>query len=143
MKVPMDTTDGADQTAETTALVPTAEEWSALAALSGFEAGTVWGYVTFTFGVSGWDPGDEAELSEAACRYADAFWLGGYPLLGLSLFLLGKGRRPRRDVEGALDTLTVAVGLYRQADGARLEATAPDGGRLADDLVRIGEVEVR
>ena len=54
-----------------------AEEWSALAALSGFEAGTVWGYVTFTFGVSGWDPGDEAELSEAACRHADAFWLGG------------------------------------------------------------------
>ena len=52
-------------------------EWAALAAVSGFEAGTVWGYVTFTFGASGWTPGDEAELSESACRHADAFWSGG------------------------------------------------------------------
>ncbi|GAA1426957.1 hypothetical protein GCM10009616_02870 [Microlunatus lacustris] len=43
---------------------------------------------------------------------ADGFYLAGYPLLGLSLFLLTRGRRPRHDIEGALDSLTVAVGLY-------------------------------
>jgi len=43
---------------------------------------------------------------------ADGLYLAGYPLLGLSLFLLLRGRRPRRDVEGVLDSLTVAVGLY-------------------------------
>jgi hypothetical protein len=54
-----------------------AEEWSALAAQTGFEATTVWGYVTFTPTSNGWAPGDDAQLSEAACRYADAFWRNG------------------------------------------------------------------
>lgn len=54
-----------------------AEEWSVLAAEIGFEATNVWGYVTFTQTVSGWAPGDEAQLSDAACRYADAFWRDG------------------------------------------------------------------
>jgi hypothetical protein len=54
-----------------------AEEWSALAAQSGFEATNVWGYVTFRPTGGGWAPGDEAELSEAACRYTDAFWRNG------------------------------------------------------------------
>ena len=54
-----------------------AGDWSALGAMVGFEADAVWGYVTFTFGASGWVPAEEAELSEAACRHADAFWLGG------------------------------------------------------------------
>ena len=53
------------------------EEWSALAAQTGFEATSVWGYVTFTATASGWAPGGEAQLSEAACRYADAFWRDG------------------------------------------------------------------
>src|SRR4051794_1908339 len=43
---------------------------------------------------------------------ADIFYLAGYPALGLSLFLLTRGRRPRRDLEGLLDSLTVAGGLY-------------------------------
>jgi hypothetical protein len=53
------------------------EEWSALAARSGFEAGNVWGYVTFTPTPSGWAPGDEVQLAQAACRHAEAFWAGG------------------------------------------------------------------
>ena len=53
------------------------EEWSALAAATGFQPRIVWGYVTFTRGPSGWIPGDEAELSEPACRHGDAFWRGG------------------------------------------------------------------
>jgi hypothetical protein len=36
--------------------------------------------------------------------------------------------------------LTVGVGLYRMADGGRLPATGADGARLADDLVRVGDV---
>lgn len=43
---------------------------------------------------------------------ADGLYLAGYPLLGLSLLLLIRGRRPRRDLEGLLDSLTVTVGLY-------------------------------
>jgi hypothetical protein len=54
-----------------------ADEWSALAEQTGFEAMNVWGYVTFTRTLSGWAPGDEAQLSEAACRYADVFWRDG------------------------------------------------------------------
>ena len=50
--------------------------------------------------------------TDAFPTLADVFYLAGYPLLGLSLFLLTRGRRPRRDVEGALDSVTVAVGLY-------------------------------
>ena len=55
---------------------------------------------------------DAVAPTDAFPTAADAFYLAGYPLLGLSLFLLTRGRRPRRDVEGALDSLTVAVGLY-------------------------------
>ena len=50
--------------------------------------------------------------TDAFPTLADVFYLAGYPALGLSLFLLTRGRRPARDVEGALDSLTVAGGLY-------------------------------
>jgi diguanylate cyclase (GGDEF)-like protein len=50
--------------------------------------------------------------TDAFPTVADIFYLAGYPALGLSLFLLTRGRRPRRDLEGLLDSLTVAVGLY-------------------------------
>ena len=43
---------------------------------------------------------------------ADVGHLLGYPLLALGLFLLTRGRRPRRDLEGALDGLTVAASLF-------------------------------
>ncbi|SDR81549.1 diguanylate cyclase (GGDEF) domain-containing protein [Friedmanniella luteola] len=55
---------------------------------------------------------DAVAPTDAFPTAADVLYLAGYPLLGLCLFLLTKGRRPRRDVEGALDSLTVAVGLY-------------------------------
>ncbi len=44
---------------------------------------------------------------------ADAFYLAAYPVLAVGLVLLIRGRRPRRDVAGLLDsaTLTVALGL--------------------------------
>ncbi len=42
---------------------------------------------------------------------ADAFYLGAYPLLALGLLLLIRGRRPRRDVAGLLDSATLTVGL--------------------------------
>ncbi len=44
---------------------------------------------------------------------ADAFYLAAYPVLALGLLLLIRGRRPRRDVAGLLDsaTLTAALGL--------------------------------
>jgi diguanylate cyclase (GGDEF)-like protein len=42
---------------------------------------------------------------------ADGFYLLGYPVLGVGLFLLARGRRPRRDVGGALDSLIVTVAL--------------------------------
>ena len=54
-----------------------AADWSALGARSGFEAGGVWGYVSFTPTASGWAPGDDAQLAEAACRRVDAFWARG------------------------------------------------------------------
>jgi diguanylate cyclase (GGDEF)-like protein len=50
--------------------------------------------------------------TEAFPTVADIFYLAGYPALGLSLFLLTRGRRPRRDLEGLLDSSTVAAGLY-------------------------------
>jgi diguanylate cyclase (GGDEF)-like protein len=55
---------------------------------------------------------DVVAPTDAFPTVADVFYLGGYPLLAASLYLLTRGRRPRRDVEGALDSLTVAVGLY-------------------------------
>jgi diguanylate cyclase (GGDEF)-like protein len=42
---------------------------------------------------------------------ADAFYLLGYPVLGAGLLLLTRGRRPRRDLGGFLDSATVTVGL--------------------------------
>ncbi len=53
------------------------EEWAVLATQSQFEGQATWGYVTFTLTPDGWQPGDEAQLSDQACRHADAFWLGG------------------------------------------------------------------
>ncbi|MFL6065044.1 MAG: putative bifunctional diguanylate cyclase/phosphodiesterase [Friedmanniella sp.] len=50
--------------------------------------------------------------TDAFPTLADVFYLAGYPALALSLFLLTRGRRPRRDLEGALDSVTVAGGLY-------------------------------
>lgn len=50
--------------------------------------------------------------TEAYPTLADVFYLAGYPLLALSLYLLIRGRRPRRDVEGLLDSSTVTLGLY-------------------------------
>ncbi len=50
--------------------------------------------------------------TEAFPTVADIPYLAGYPLLGLSLYLLTRGRRPRRDLEGILDSLTMVVGLY-------------------------------
>jgi diguanylate cyclase (GGDEF)-like protein len=50
--------------------------------------------------------------TDAFPTVADIFYLAGYPVLGLSLFLMTRGRRPPRDLEGLLDSLTVAVGLY-------------------------------
>jgi len=50
--------------------------------------------------------------TEAFPTLADVGYLAGYPLLALSLYLLTRGRRPRRDLQSALDTLTVTVGLY-------------------------------
>jgi diguanylate cyclase (GGDEF)-like protein len=50
--------------------------------------------------------------TDAFPTVADIFYLAGYPALALSLFVLTRGRRPSRDVEGALDSLTVAAGLY-------------------------------
>jgi diguanylate cyclase (GGDEF)-like protein len=44
---------------------------------------------------------------------ADALYLAAYPVLAVGLLLLIRGRRPRRDIAGLLDsaTLTVALGL--------------------------------
>jgi diguanylate cyclase len=44
---------------------------------------------------------------------ADGFYLAAYPVLAVGLFLLIRGRRPRRDIAGLLDsaTLTAALGL--------------------------------
>jgi len=42
---------------------------------------------------------------------ADFFYLLGYPVLGCGLFLLVRGRRPRRDVGVGLDSAIVTVGL--------------------------------
>jgi len=50
--------------------------------------------------------------TDAFPTVADLFYLGGYPALAVCLFLLTKGRRPRRDLEGLLDSVTVAAGLY-------------------------------
>ncbi len=42
---------------------------------------------------------------------ADGFYLGGYPLLALSLQLLIRTRQPVRDLAGLLDSATVTAGL--------------------------------
>ncbi len=42
---------------------------------------------------------------------ADAFYLVAYPVLAVALLMLTRGRRPRRDLEGLLDALTVLIGL--------------------------------
>lgn len=42
---------------------------------------------------------------------ADGFYLAAYPLLALGLLLLIRGRRPRRDVAGLLDSATLTAGL--------------------------------
>ncbi len=42
---------------------------------------------------------------------ADAFYLAAYPILALGLLLLIRGRRPRRDVAGLLDSATLTAGL--------------------------------
>jgi diguanylate cyclase len=41
----------------------------------------------------------------------DLFYLAAYPLLGAGLFLLIRGRRPRHDLAGLLDSATVTAGL--------------------------------
>ena len=50
--------------------------------------------------------------TDAFPTVADAFYVAGYLPLGLCLFLLTRGRRPTRDVQGALDGATVAVALF-------------------------------
>ena len=42
---------------------------------------------------------------------ADGFYLAAYPILALGLLLLIRGRRPRRDVAGLLDSATLTAGL--------------------------------
>ena len=42
---------------------------------------------------------------------ADALYLAAYPVLAVGLVLLIRGRRPRRDVAGLLDSATLTVGL--------------------------------
>ncbi len=42
---------------------------------------------------------------------ADAFYLAAYPILALGLLLLIRGRRPRRDLAGLLDSATLTAGL--------------------------------
>jgi hypothetical protein len=66
----------------------------------------------------------------------------GYSLLGLSPFWLwpaGHTLQDRRTliwpVDAAAGTYRVGVGVYDRASGARLEAIAPDGSRLPDDVI--------
>jgi diguanylate cyclase (GGDEF)-like protein len=42
---------------------------------------------------------------------ADPFYLAGYPMVAAGLYLLIRGRRPRRDVAGFLDSAVLTVGL--------------------------------
>jgi diguanylate cyclase len=42
---------------------------------------------------------------------ADGFYLTAYPIMALGLLLLIRGRRPRRDVAGFLDSATLTAGL--------------------------------
>ena len=42
---------------------------------------------------------------------ADAFYLSAYPVLAVGLLLLIRGRRPKRDVAGLLDSYTLTAGL--------------------------------
>jgi hypothetical protein len=57
-----------------------AASWNALAAERGFEADRVLGFVLFSsFDGRNFTPLDYAQLSEHACRHADAFWLDGSP----------------------------------------------------------------
>jgi len=43
--------------------------------------------------------------------WADAFYVAGYPVIALGLYLFIRGRRPRGDVGGTLDAATVTAGL--------------------------------
>ncbi|MBV9592706.1 MAG: EAL domain-containing protein [Actinobacteria bacterium] len=60
-------------------------------------------------GVDSWS--SDVEHSDAFPAPADAFYLAAYPVLAVGLILLIRGRRPRRDVAGLLDSATLTAGL--------------------------------
>ena len=66
----------------------------------------------------------------------------GYPLLGLAPFWVWPADQTLQDrrtliwpVDAVVGTYRVGVGVYDRASGARLEAIAPDGSRLPDDVI--------
>ncbi len=66
----------------------------------------------------------------------------GYPLLGLTPFWVWPADQTLQDrrtliwpVDAVAGTYRVGVGIYDRASAARLEAIAPDGSRLPDDVV--------
>lgn len=73
-------------------------------------------WVLVASGVTVWFAGDAYELVAAhflggapAVGLADAFWLGGYPLLAVALALMARRRAPGRLRGAAVDALTLTV----------------------------------
>ncbi len=70
------------------------------------------------FGELCWAVGDALDSWRADVEHVssfpslvDVFYLGGYPLLAVALALLIRGRRPRRDLAGFLDSTIVTAGF--------------------------------
>lgn len=60
-------------------------------------------------GVSSWY--QDIAHNDAYPSWADACYLAAYPILAIALLLLIRGRMPRRDVGGLLDSAILAIGL--------------------------------
>jgi diguanylate cyclase len=97
--------------------------------------------------VDSWQ-GDIAQI-ERFPGPADALYLAAYPVLTIGLVLLIRGRRPRRDIAGLLDsmTLTVALGLLSwvvlagptvEATGQSALATVVSVAYPAADILLLG-----
>ncbi len=66
----------------------------------------IWSIADAVFAFDGTVLGNERFPSPA-----DPVYLAGYPVVAAGIYLLIRGRRPRRDVAGLLDTAIVTVGL--------------------------------
>jgi len=91
--------------------------------------------------MTSWFVGDVIEIVQSyvgvvpSVGVADAFWLGGYPLIAVALTLMARRRSPGRMRAAVLDSLTLTVAAAAASWQFLIEPVLDAGYGLADSVV--------